>query len=147
MMGIRKSQTTPYHPEIFNRTLLSMLGTLNQGKKRQWSHHVVHLVHAYNSTKCDSTGYSPYFLMFGREARLPVDVCFGTHSDDKRVTFQNLKPGDRVLLKNLAFKGKHKLQNRWCDIPYVVEEKMPNLPVYKLKPESGKREVENPTQR
>ena len=184
IMGIRKSRTTPYHPqgdpqpERFNRTLLSMLGTLNQEKKRQWSQHVVHLVHAYNSTTSDATGYSPYFLMFGREARLPVDLCFGTQPDDKgerqhssyvtklkqdlqkayqlaeeasnkshlrnkkaydkRVRCQNLETGDRVLLKNLAFTGKHKLQNRWCEIPYVVTEKMPNLPVYKLKPENGK---------
>ena len=56
-----------------------MLATLNQEKKRQWSQHVVHLVHAYNST----TGYSPYFLMFGREAKLPLDVCFGTCPDGK----------------------------------------------------------------
>lgn len=80
ILGIHKSRTTPYHPqgdhqpECFNRTLLSMLATLNQEKKRQCSQHVVHLVHAYNSTKSDATGCSPYFLMFGREAKLPLDV-------------------------------------------------------------------------
>lgn len=52
--------------------MLSMLATLNQGKKRQWSQHKVHLVHAYNSIKCDATGYSLYFLMFGWEARIYV---------------------------------------------------------------------------
>lgn len=87
IMGIRKSRTTPYHPqgdpqpERFNRTLLSMLGTLSAEKKCQWSQQVPYLVHAYNSTKCDATGYSPYFLMFGREARLPVGLCFGTEPD------------------------------------------------------------------
>ena len=184
MLGIRKSRTTPYHPqgdpqpERFNRTLLSMLGTLGCEKKRQWSKHVGYLVHAYNSTKCDATGYSPYFLMFGREARLPIDLCFGTSPDgkdeachsryvaklkedlqrayklaseaadkthqrnkrsyDKRVGFQTLDIGDRVLLRNLGLKGKHKLESRWSSIPYVVQGKMPNLPVYRLKPEDGR---------
>lgn len=87
IMGIRKSRTTPYHPqgdpqpERFNRTLLSMLGTSSQGKRRHWSQHIGYLVHAYNSTKCDATGYSPYYLMFGREARLLIDLCFGVSSD------------------------------------------------------------------
>lgn len=58
-----------------------MLGTLGSEKKKQWSKHVGYLVHAYNSTKLDATGYSPYFLMFGREARLPIDLCFGTSAD------------------------------------------------------------------
>ncbi|KAL7841410.1 hypothetical protein SRHO_G00251010 [Serrasalmus rhombeus] len=69
-LGIRKSRTTPYHPqgdpqpERFNRTLLSMLGTLRDTHKCQWSRHVSQLVHAYNSTKNDATGYSPYYIMF-----------------------------------------------------------------------------------
>lgn len=83
MLGIRKSRTTPYHPqgdpqpERFNRTLLSMLGTLDPNQKQKWSQSISQLVHAYNCTRNDATGYSPYLLMFGREARLPVDLCFG----------------------------------------------------------------------
>lgn len=59
-------------------------------------------------------------------------------ADDKRVGFQALEIGDRVLLRNLGLKGKHKLESRWGSTPYVVLEKMPNLPVYKVKPEDGK---------
>lgn len=79
-LGVEKSRTTPYHPqgdpqpERFNRTLLDMLGTLAPNKKNKWSQHIVHLVHAYNYTPNEATGFSPYFLMFGREARLLVDL-------------------------------------------------------------------------
>lgn len=92
MLGIKKSRTTPYHPqgdpqpERFNRTLLSMLGTLDPRDKQKWSQHVASMVHAYNCTSNEATGYSPYFLMFGREARLPVDVCFGLSPAGEEVT-------------------------------------------------------------
>lgn len=87
LLGIQKSRTTPYHPQgdpqpkQFNRTLLNMLGTLSSEKKQQWSRHIAAIVHAYNSTENDATGYSPYLPMFGREARLPVDLAFGTSID------------------------------------------------------------------
>uniref|UniRef100_A0A3B3QDK9 Gypsy retrotransposon integrase-like protein 1 n=1 Tax=Paramormyrops kingsleyae TaxID=1676925 RepID=A0A3B3QDK9_9TELE len=87
MLGVRKSRTTPYHPqgdpqpERFNRTLLNMLGTLDPKEKSRWSQHISHLVHAYNCTRNEATGYSPYYLMFGREARMPIDLCFGVSSD------------------------------------------------------------------
>lgn len=57
MLGIRKSRTSPYHPqgdpqpERFNRTLLSMLGTLDTRQKQRWSQQISQLVHAYNCTK------------------------------------------------------------------------------------------------
>ena len=183
MLGVRKSRTSPYHPqgdaqpERFNRTLLAMLGTLDTVKKQSWSQHITHLVHAYNCTKNDSTGYSPYHLMFGREARLPIDICFGISPNgesetsyqqyvarmrkelqkayqlasdaatkshlknkaryDQRVRDSPLEKGDRILIQNLGLKGKHKLQDRWKSTPYVVVEKLPNLPVYKVKPEHG----------
>ena len=84
--GIRKSRTTPYPPqgngqtERFNKTLLSMLRTLDQDNKSRWPEYLSPLVYAYNCTKHSTTGFSPFLLMFGREPHLPIDVALGVNS-------------------------------------------------------------------
>jgi hypothetical protein len=40
---------------------------------------------------------------------------------DLRVRLWNLQKGDRVLLKKVGFKSKHKLENKWERDPYIIE--------------------------
>ena len=49
-----------------------------------------------------------------------------------------LEVGDTVLVHVTAFKGQHKMQNRWENSEYVVEKRpYPNLPVYVVCPRDG----------
>ncbi|XP_030611439.1 uncharacterized protein LOC115798655 [Archocentrus centrarchus] len=182
LLGIHKVRTSPYHPrgnpvERYNRTLLGMLGTLKDTEKRHWCDYVKPLTHAYNCTRNDVTGFSPYQLMFGRQPRLPIDIAFGlpqinkqsiSHSQyvkqlknhledsykiaiknsqkvadrnkkrfDKVIRESTLDVGDRVLVRNLRLRDKHKLADKWEQTVYVVTKQKENLPVYTVTPEKG----------
>ena len=84
LLGVRKSRTTPYHPqsdglvERFNCTLLDMLATAVSDRPFEWELHLRRLCHAYNTSIRPTTGFSPFFLMFGRQTRMPADIMLGT---------------------------------------------------------------------
>ena len=71
MARIKKLRTGSYRPqtngqcERFNKTLLNMLGTLPNDAKKRWQDWVPTLTHAYNCTTSKTTGFSPYYLIYG----------------------------------------------------------------------------------
>ena len=101
---IKKMRTTPYRPEgngsceRFNRTLISMLGTLPEEFKSEWVNHVNTLTYAYNCTRSNATGFSPYYLLYGRHPLLPIDIEFGVMTPD--------------LMEVVTLKYIHRLQKR-----------------------------------
>ena len=81
---MHKLRTSPYHAqtngqvERMNQTIIWMIGKLAEDKKARWSEHLPELLSAYNGTHSAVTGYSPYYLLFGRKNRMPVDCLFPT---------------------------------------------------------------------
>ena len=71
-----------------------MLGPLPKKSKNTWREQVPTLVHAYNCTRNNATGFNPYYLMFGYKPCLPIDLIFGTNT-------ANLKGSSITYIENL----------------------------------------------
>ena len=89
---VQKLRTSPYHAqtngqvECMNQMIIRMIGKLEEDKKAYWSKHLPKLLLAYNVTCFAVTGYSPYYLLFGRRSRIPVDYLFPTLHDSPHQT-------------------------------------------------------------
>ena len=92
LYGVQKLRTLPYHAqtngqvERMNQMIIPMIGKLEEDKKACWSEHLPELLLAYNATCSAVTGYSPYYLLFGRRLRIPMDYLFPTLHDSPRQT-------------------------------------------------------------
>ena len=81
ILGIHKTRTTSFHPQSDGqaersiKTLTKMLA-MAADQKSDWDDHLPFISMAYRATIQESSGFSPNFLMFGRELPMPVDVMF-----------------------------------------------------------------------
>ena len=79
LYGVQKLRTLPYHAqtngqvEHMNQTIIRMIGKLEEDRKACWSKHLPELLLAYNATCSTVIRYSPYYLLFGRRPRIPVN--------------------------------------------------------------------------
>src|SRR5436190_6444581 len=75
---IKHKLSSPYHPqtnglvERFNRTLCESLAKVSE-KEDEWDIHIESVLFAYRKTKHRTTKVTPFFMVYGREAVLPID--------------------------------------------------------------------------
>ena len=60
--------------ERFNQTLQTMLSKFVQSNRSEWSFYLDTCVFAYNSSRHESTRFTPFEQMYGRRATLPIDI-------------------------------------------------------------------------
>ena len=83
MLGVDRKRTTPYRPaanglaERVNKVLMDAVRCCLMEKRNDWDEWVPQVAAAIRATVNRSTGYSPNFLMFGREVNVPVDLMYG----------------------------------------------------------------------
>ena len=123
---VKKLRTTPYRPEgngsceRFNRMLISMLDMLPDDFKSKWTQHISTLVYTCNCTHSNTTGFSPYYLLYGRHPLLPIDIEFGVFVPELSgtVTYkyvQNLKKRlENAFQKANAFCEKEAVRSKQC---------------------------------
>ena len=80
LMSIKGLRTTPYHPqcngacERLNGVLKKMLKRLASEQPMLWHKFVNPLLFAYREVEHSATGYSPFYLMYGRNVRGPLSI-------------------------------------------------------------------------
>ena len=125
--------TTPYNPaangevERLNRTLKNSLRIYAEEFIGTWDKHLPSICFAYNTSRHEVTGYSPFYLWHGREARLPTDVFEGgfqeiSHDIDQYqlLMTQHLKRAYEIVKKQLE-ENALDVKNKW-------EQKIRKLP-------------------
>lgn len=97
IMNTSQVHTTAYHPqtdglvERFNATLATMLSMYVSSHQRDWDEFIPYVLFAYRTSIQETTQETPFYLMYGRDARLPIDVALTqptvryTSTDDYRV--------------------------------------------------------------
>ena len=80
-LGTTLSMSTAFHPqsdgqtENANKTLEIMLRSRVDFDQTDWDEHLAAAELAINNAKNETTGYSPFYLFYGREAILPLDLA------------------------------------------------------------------------
>ena len=124
-LNIEHRVTTPYYPlangevERFNRTLKTSISMYAEKNPGTWEWYLNGLLWAYRTALNPSTGFTPYYLTFGREPRLPTDILTGSVKDIKYDLNQygmkmtlDLKNAYEIVKQNL-FKTAKNMKLNW----------------------------------
>lgn len=74
-------------------------------KHDDWDEYLPYVVLAYNTVAQDSTGFAPFTLLYGFEARIPTDVSSAGTSSDPELRFERLQEA-----RDLAYKANKAAQ-------------------------------------
>jgi len=107
----------------------NLLRTLEPEKKKSWPNYLNELTFAYNVTPHSSTGFTPFFLLFGQNPRLFMDnlINFGSISDEckdewvldhrRKMSWATMHAFEQLSKKASERKARHDIRASEHDIP------------------------------
>jgi len=88
LLDIRQSTTTPYHAmgngivENFNNTIKNLLKKVSAEKPKDWHHYLGPLMFAVRDTPQNSTGFTPFELLYLHKVRTPMALLKRIWTDE-----------------------------------------------------------------
>ena len=122
---IQKVNTSSYHPqtdglvERFNSTLCQSLSTYVSKNQKDWDEFIPLILFAHRTSVLDETGDSPFYVLYGREPRLPIDLKYlPAAADDLSTSVLDYRKRvvEKVeLAQNLARENLQRVQQKMKD--------------------------------
>ena len=100
LTGVDHRIGSAYHPqtngqdERFNQTLQRSLRKMVNEDQNDWDKYIDSVLFAYRTSKQDSSKYTPFYLMYGRQATLPIDIVT---SDPEKTGSASVKMTDEEI--------------------------------------------------
>ena len=138
LLKINKIQTTAYHPESngtlerSHRTLAEYLRHYINQDQTDWDEWIPYAMHTYNTTPHTATGYTPFELIYGRQAELPTALTKQpkptyNYDDYAQELRERLRAANRVARENIKegkAKAKTQYDKRAKETKFKVGEKV-----------------------
>ena len=137
LMSIKGLRTTPYHPqcngacERLNGVLKKMLKRLCVEQPKLWHRFINPLLFAYREVEHRSTGYSPFYLMYGREVRGPMQIL--------KESLEGKTPQDEET--QTAYQYVLELQERLQETYAIAQEELKKAGINSAKYRQGKAKL------
>jgi len=137
LLKIRQSHTSAWHPqtngltEHFNGTLVAMLRQYVSERQNDWDVYLPYVLFAYRTSIHESTGFTPFELLYGRAPRTPLDWQVERPDYSQYRTVEDYRA---VLSKGLELahaKARHMLEQAQHKQQQRIEDQGRKVVVYK----------------
>jgi len=116
LLGIRKTRTTPLHPqsddqvECQHRTILNYLSKYISENQKDWDEWIPMCLLACRRSKHESTGATPAELYFARDLHLPLDLLRGSFPDGREKSKESCVQSLREKLNLIGITQKFSIK-------------------------------------
>ena len=109
--------------ERFNRTLIDMLAKTAEQNGKNWDKKLPFVLFAYRSTTQESTGESPFRLLYGQDPKLPTEDALSCSVDRTQVDLDCYNVQVRSNLVEAWKLGQERIKKPNC----IRKDSMTNL--------------------